>query len=85
LTILERPVAARASRTALMVASVPELTMRSLPTAGTRRATSSASATSSAVGAPKEVPRAAAAVTASITRGCAWPAISGPQERTMST
>jgi hypothetical protein len=68
-----------------MVASVPELTMRSLPTAGTRRATSSASSTSASVGAPNDVPRAAAACTASTTRGWAWPAISGPHDSTRST
>ena len=43
-----------------MVASVPELTMRSFSTAGTRRPTSSASSTSASVGAPNEVPRAVA-------------------------
>ena len=82
---LGRPVAALASRAALMVASVPELTMRSFSTAGTRRATSSASSTSASVGAPNEVPRAVAACTASTTRGWACPAISGPHEQTRST
>ncbi len=67
-----------------MVASVPELTMRSLAALGTRRATSSASSTSASVGAPNEVPLAVAARTASTTRGWACPAISGPHDRTMS-
>ena len=40
---------------------------------GMRRATSSASSTSPAVGAPKLVPRAAAATTAARTSGWAWP------------
>jgi hypothetical protein len=79
---LSRPVAARASRTALIVASVPEEVMRSMSTDGIRAHTSSASSTSPAVGAPNVVPRAAASVTASITSGCAWPRISGPQEQT---
>ena len=68
-----------------MVASVPELTMRSFSTAGTRRTTSSASSTSASVGAPKEVPLAVAACTASTTLGWACPAISGPQLQTRST
>jgi hypothetical protein len=65
-----------------MAASVPEQVMRSISTAGTRRATSPASWTSPAVGAPKLVPRAAASVIASSTRGWAWPWISGPHEQT---
>ena len=77
--------AALASRAALMVASVPELTVRSRSTPGTRRATSSASSTSASVGAPKEVPLAVAACTAATTAGWAWPAISGPHEQTRST
>ena len=60
LTIRARPVAARASRTALIVASVPELTKRTISTDGTIRVTRSASRTSSSVGAPKDVPRRAA-------------------------
>ncbi len=43
---------ARASRTALIAASVPELVIRTISTEGTRAATSSASATSFAVAAP---------------------------------
>ena len=56
--------------------------MRSMSTDGIRALTSSASSTSPAVGAPYDVPSAAASVTASMTAGCAWPWISGPQEHT---
>ena len=80
--MVSRPVAARASRTALIAASVPEEVMRIMSTAGIRAATSSASSTSGAVGAPNDVPRAAASPTASSTAGCAWPRISGPHEHT---
>jgi len=52
LTIFARPVAARARRTADMVASVPEETRRTFSTAGTQQVMSSASSTSRAVGAP---------------------------------
>jgi hypothetical protein len=48
----ERPVAARASRTALIVASVPELTKRTISIDGKVATTRSASRTSSSVGAP---------------------------------
>ncbi len=65
-----------------MLASVPEEVMRSISTAGMRATTSSASATSPAVGAPKLVPRRAASHTASTTRGSAWPSTSGPHEQT---
>ena len=51
-------------------------------TAGIRAHTSSASSTSPAVGAPYDVPSAAASVTAAMTAGCAWPWISGPHEHT---
>ncbi len=79
---MSRPVAARASRIALIDASVPEEVMRSISTDGTRRATSSASSTSAAVGAPNVVPFSAAAATAASTGGKAWPWISGPHEQT---
>ena len=82
MTSVSRPVAARASRIALIDASVPEEVIRSMSTAGIRWATSSASSTSPAVGAPKLVPSAAASQTAAITSGCAWPRIIGPQEQT---
>ena len=48
-----RPVAPRASRIADSVASVPELTMRTISQLGTRRAMVSAIVTSSGLGAPK--------------------------------
>jgi hypothetical protein len=57
--IRERPVNPRASRIALIVASVPELTRRTCSTA-VRRTISSARSTSPAVGVPKLVPSAAA-------------------------
>jgi hypothetical protein len=47
-----RPVAARATRTALIVASVPELVKRTISIDGTRARTFSAIRTSSSVGAP---------------------------------
>ncbi len=52
-----RPVAARARRTALIVASVPELTNRTMSTDGKVATTRSASRSSSSVGAPNVVPR----------------------------
>lgn len=83
--ILGRPVKPRANRMALMVASVPELTRRTLSTGLTREMISWASSDSHAVGAPKLSPCWAASVTASTTAGCAWPRIIGPQEHTRST
>ena len=77
-----RPVYARASRSALIVASVPEFTIRTTSTEGTRRVINPAICTSMAVGAPKLVPEAAARVTAPTTRGCAWPSIIGPHDPT---
>ena len=74
--------AARASRIALIEASVPDEVIRSMSTDGMRAVTASASSTSPAVGAPKDVPWAAASATASRIAGCAWPWISGPQEQT---
>ena len=73
---------ARARRIALIVASVPDEVMRSISTDGIRRAISSASSTSPAVGAPNVVPRSAAAMIAAITAGWAWPWMSGPHEQT---
>ena len=67
------PVTARASRIALIDASVPDEVMRTISADGTRSTTSAASSTSASVGAPKLVPAAAAAVTASTTSGWAWP------------
>src|SRR4030095_5253955 len=58
-----RPVAPRARRSALMAASVPELTSRTCSTDGTCAAIASASSISRYVGAPNERPSAAAART----------------------
>jgi hypothetical protein len=82
---LSRPVAARASLIALIEASVPELVIRIISTEAKRSATCSASSASRSVGAPKLVPPAAAALTASTTFGFACPRISGPHEQTQST
>jgi hypothetical protein len=78
--ILLRPVAPRASRMALMPASVPELTRRTISMDGTNFRISSASSISRSVGAPKEKPSVTAFCTASTTAGCPWPRIIGPQE-----
>ena len=59
--------------------------MRIIAADGTRSATSAARSTSASVGAPKLVPAAAAALTDATTSGCAWPAMSGPQDMTQST
>src|SRR6478735_4532185 len=80
-----RPVKPRASRTAVMVASVPVDTIRRRSTAGTRSWTMAARLASSGVEAPKESPRSTAAWTASSTAGWAWPSRAGPQEQTRST
>jgi hypothetical protein len=56
LTIPGRPVAARARRSADIVASVPEETNRIFSHAGTRASTRRASSVSSSVGAPNVVP-----------------------------
>ena len=74
----------RASRIADIVASVPDETSRALST-GVRATISSTSSTSARVGVPYDVPRAAAAVTASMTSGWAWPRSIGPQEQMRST
>ena len=79
-----RPVKARATRIALITASVPEDTKRTCSAAGYAADTRSASATSASQGAPKVVPRSSAVPMASTTAGCAWPAISGPHEHTRS-
>ena len=65
-----------------MVASVPELTMRTLSMDGINPQICSASSVSSSVGAPKLRPFSAARLTAVITSGWAWPRIIGPQEPT---
>jgi hypothetical protein len=81
---LLRPVKPRASRIALIVASVPELTSRTCST-GVRPTISSASSTSPWVGVPKLVPSAAADCTAATIAGWACPWINGPHEQTRST
>ncbi len=78
LTMRLRPVAPRASRTALIVASVPELTKRTISIEGTSFETFSASRTSSSVGAPKEVPRRTARSSARRTNGGPCPKRCGP-------
>ena len=82
---LARPVKPRASRTALMVASVPEFTSRTRSTGFTRAMISAANSVSPGVGAPNDNPSAAVRWTASTTAGCAWPRIIGPHEHTRST
>ena len=77
-----RPVAPRASRIADSVASVPELTMRTISHDGTRRVIVSAIVTSAGQGAPYDRPFWMAACTASRTAGWLWPTIIGPQEPT---
>jgi hypothetical protein len=68
----------RARRIALIVASVPLLVSRTFRTEGTHSQIIRASFPSSSLGIPKLVPRSAAACTAWITAGCAWPKIDGP-------
>ena len=80
-----RPVAARASRTADIAASVPELTKRTSSIDGIASLTAEASSISSTVGAPKLVPRAAVSLRIVSTPGSAWPRIIGPHEPTRST
>ena len=73
--IFGRPVKARASRIANIVASVPELQKRTASTLGTRSHRMVASWTSAGFAAAKPVPRAACARIASTTFGCEWPRI----------
>ena len=65
----------RARRTAVIAASVPDDTSRTISTLGTRAQIASASSTSRSVDAPNDVPSAAARCTASTMAGCAWPRI----------
>ena len=78
LTITSRPVAARARRMALIVASVPLLTNRTISTDGSAEQISDASWVSDSVGNPKLVPRPIAFDSAATTRSLACPAIRGP-------
>ncbi len=79
--VMSRPVNPRATRSALIEASVPEFTSRTISTDGTRSRISSASSISRSVGAPKLVPISSAISMASITAGCRCPNSSGPQEQ----
>ncbi len=74
----DRPVWPRATRTALMAASVPEETRRTCSQPATRAQMASARSTSPSVGAPNVVPAAAASDTALTTRGSAWPRMEAP-------
>jgi len=67
---------------ALMVASVPEFTIRTISIVGTSSVTSAAILTSISVGAPKLRPRWAASITALRMAGWLWPSTIGPQEPT---
>ena len=69
--ITSRPVCARATRRANIVASVPELANRIRSIDGTRPTISSASSISSSVGAAKADPRRSWASTAATTAGSA--------------
>ena len=77
-----RRVKPRATRSAVIVASVPEFTSRTIWIEGIRSMIIFASVTSAAVGAPKLTPRRAASQTAATTSGCACPRMSGPHEPT---
>ncbi len=75
----------RAARSADIVASVPDETNRIFSSDGIMNRTSSPSSTSRAVGAPNDVPDAAAWMTAATTSGSAWPKISAPHDPMKST
>ena len=83
--IRSRRVNPRASRIALIAASVPDETSRTISTDGTASTISAASSTSPSVGAPKVVPRCAASAIAASVSSSACPKISGPQLSTQST
>src|SRR5450759_3515349 len=80
-----RPVAPRASRTALIAASVPLEVKRRRSIEGIAARTSSPSSTSRGDVAPSANPSSAAARTASTTSGRAWPRSAGPHEPIQST
>jgi len=65
-----------------MVASVPELTMRTMSMPGTASTTAWANSTSSPQGAPELVPLVAAWAMAAATSGWLWPRSMGPQDMT---
>ena len=72
----------RARRTALITASVPLLTMRTISMCGTIPIIFSAISTSRAVGAPKDSPHTMRSYTAFKISGWLWPSTIGPQEPT---
>jgi len=71
LRIASRPVTARATRSALIVASVPDETKRTISTLGNASTISSASSVSSGDGMPYDVPRWSCRAIAATTAGCA--------------
>ena len=73
-----------ASLIALIVASVPELTILTFSTEGTISIIFEAIFVSSSVGAPKVVPFFEQFIIASIVYSSAWPKINGPHEPTQS-
>ena len=76
--------APRASRIALIAASVPLLTSRTISSDGSASTSRSASSTSASVGAPNDVPRSAAAVAAATISSRAWPNRCAPHDCTRS-
>ena len=66
-----RPVAPRARRTAVLVASVPLFINRTRSQLGTRSRIASANFISRGVGAPNDVPSPAASRNAAVIAGCA--------------
>ena len=80
-----RFVAPRASRIAVIAASVPELTRRTCSIDGNASTISAASSTSRSVDAPYVMPASAASTTASTVSGSACPKTSGPNDITQST
>ena len=81
LTMISRPVAARASRMAWRVASVPVLVNRIASMYPTAALTFSAASISRLVVMANVVPSAAASATADTTAGWPWPRITGPNPR----
>ena len=74
--------AARARRTALIAASVPEETKRTFSIDGTGLTTRSASSTSALHGAPNDVPAAGRGARPRRPRLRQWPKMSGPYDMT---
>ena len=73
------PVTPRASLTAVITASVPELTARTISIHGTSDTRRSAKSTSMGVAIPNVLPSVAARLTLSVTSRLAWPRIIAPQ------